>query len=93
MLFGDDLNENDNQNYSTYFELLYPFTYKEYSLSAFVGGTGNSGSYADRAAVVNTGISLERPIAINSNYSLALNTSLIVNPDAGNIFLVVGITF
>jgi hypothetical protein len=93
MLYGDDLNENDHQNYSTYFEVLYPFTVQDYSVSAFVAGTGNKGYYGSKASVVNAGLSVGRSLAVSSNYSLGLNASFIVNPNAEDVFFVVGITF
>ena len=93
LVYGADLNQNGNQNLSSYFELLYPFSFKDYSLSAFVGATANKGYYAEKPAVVNTGLSLERPIAVSDSFSFNLNTSFIVNPRAEDVFLVVGLTF
>ncbi len=93
MLYGADTDDNDNQNYSTYLELMYPFTYKDYTLSAFVGGTANAGFYGTKASVVNAGISMARPIQLSENYALGLNASFIVNPNADNVFIVVGIAF
>lgn len=93
MIFGDDLNVNQRQNHSTYFEVAYPFQYKDFSLTAFVGGTGNRGCFADEAAIVNTGISVDWPFVLNERYSLGLSTSFVVNPCAGDAFFVAGITF
>ncbi len=93
LVYGADLNQNGNQNLSTYFELLYPFTVKNYELSAFVGGTGNKGYYADQAAVVNTGISLMRPIEVTDRFAFDLNMCFAVNPRAEDAFFIVGVTF
>ena len=79
-------------------------TYIEASYAAdqftlFVGGVmgddpaegETSGFYGtDGDGLVNVGISLERDIQLSSTYSLPVNSSLIVNPDAGNVFLTFG---
>ncbi len=93
LVYGADLNSNGNQNLSTYFELLYPFSIKDYSLSAFVGATGNKGYYAEKAAFVNTGISLVRPVEVTDRFAFDLNMSFIVNPRAEDAFFIVGLTF
>lgn len=74
-------------------------TYVEASYAAdqftlFVGGvTGDDdGFYGTKEGdgLVNVGISLEREIQLSSTYSLPVNSSLVVNPDAGNVFLTFG---
>lgn len=93
LVYGADLNQNLNQNYSTYFELLYPFSFKDYSLSAFVGATANKGYYADKPSFVNTGVSMVRRIEVSDRFSFNLNSTIVVNPKAEDVFFIVGLTF
>jgi hypothetical protein len=61
-------------------------------LDAFVGFTPASGLYCDKAGVVNLGISAVRKIAVTDKFELPLKASLITNPQAQNIYFVIGIT-
>ena len=73
-------------------------TYIEASYAAdqftlFVGGvTGDNGvAYGKEGeGLVNVGISLESEIQLSSTYSLPVNSSLILNPDAESVFLTFG---
>ncbi len=68
-------------------------SYAADQFSLFVGGVmgDDDGFYGtDGDGLVNVGISLERDIQLSSTYSLPVNSSLIVNPDAGNVFLTFG---
>ena len=73
-------------------------TYVEASYAAdqftlFVGGvTGDNakGAYGTEEGLVNVGITLESEIQLSSTYSLPVNSSLILNPDAESVFLTFG---
>lgn len=91
-IYGADLDENADQNYSTYLEANYPFTFKDYTCAFFVGGTTHKGYYANDAAFVNTGFKVAYPIKITETFSLPVNMSLIHHPYNHDMFFVVGIS-
>jgi hypothetical protein len=92
-LFGDDLDDNDNNFYSTYFELGYSKQIGFCMLELFVGGSPKEGYYSSGPAVVNVGVSLSKEIKITESFSLPLFTSLVVNPHSQDLFLIFGIQF
>jgi len=100
-IYGNDAKRMDGSNlFSTYIEAGYSFDIKETSCNAFLGYTptkpdlenGMPGYYGDDAGIINLGISAEKEIKITDHFCLPLKASLITNPQAENIFLVVGVT-
>lgn len=84
---------NSTNNYSTYFEISYPFTVKGIGVKPFVGAIPfGSGWYGPYGGVVNAGFTLSKSIKITDKYELPVFTSLIANPQAQNLFLVFGIS-
>lgn len=88
-LFGDKNEETGNPYFSTYLELKYPFTMCKIEIAPFCGLTPFKGFYADRFAVINTGISMSKSFKISSKLSLPINASYIFNPNQNNHFFVV----
>ncbi len=93
MLYGADLDMNDENYYSTYIELDYNFAIGETEASAFIGITPSEGLYADDFSIVNLGINVSREINVTDKFSVPLFGSLSINPDSENIFFVVGVSF
>lgn len=100
-IYGDDAKRNDGSNlFSTYIEAGYCFEVGETSCNAFLGYTPTkpdlenelTGYYGDDAGIINLGISAEKEIKITDHFSLPIKASLITNPQAENIFLVVGVS-
>ncbi|MCW3786628.1 hypothetical protein [Plebeiibacterium sediminum] len=91
-VYGADLDANGDQNFSSYFELMYPFTAGDYDLSITMGGTVDEGYYGDKAGIVNLSLGASRSIKITESFSIPLNTAFIVNPLAKDLFFVVGIS-
>jgi len=79
---------------SLYFELGYGNTFKDVDYNIFVGaGTGNYYLYGKNNndfGVVNFGISLAKEIPLTDKFSLPISGSIITNPTAESIFMVVG---
>jgi len=77
---------------STYLEASYDTN----DFTIFAGGVvGDDDDYylsEDGTGLINVGISLAKEIQLSSTYSLPVNTSLVLNPDAGNVFLTFGFT-
>jgi hypothetical protein len=98
--YGDDANKlhtNGTTNgiqYSTYAELGYTFK----NADAFIGfnltkpnkARGESGFYGDSLGVVNLGITVVKKIKISNSFTIPLSGSLIANPEAEKIFMVIG---
>ncbi len=93
---NDDGSEGDIQ-FSTYAEIAYTFKY----VDVFMGinctspdkDKGETGYYGDSFGVVNLGLTTSKDIVITDKFSLPLTASLITNPQAEKIYLVVGLSF
>jgi len=77
---------------STYLEASYDTN----NFTIFAGGVvGDDDDYylsEDGTGLINVGISMSKDIQLSSSFSLPVNTSLVLNPDAGNVFLTFGFT-
>jgi len=99
-LYGNDhnygydpaLNIDSKNYYSTYIELGYSVKVSGQNLDIFGGLTPSSGYYGNGFGFINLGIKGYRSIKITDNFSLPIYTSLITNPQAEKIYLVLGIT-
>jgi len=81
-------------NYSTYFEVSYPFTVKGIGIKLFAGGIPfGSGWYGPYGGVVNAGLTISKSIKISKEYELPIYSSVISNPQAQSVFLVFGASF
>jgi len=86
--WGADRKQNTlEQNFSSYFEAKYEKAYGLYKASAFAGMTVGKGFYASRAAVVNLGIGLSKPLAISSSFSIPAKIEFILNPETQNVYV------
>ena len=102
-----DFNQKTGIQYSTYFELGYPFQVKTVDISTFIGFNatsprkadsdtgykGETGFYGTVFGVVNLGFTASKAVQITKKYALPMMVSLITNPQAGNIYFVFGISF
>jgi hypothetical protein len=80
-------------NYSTYFEVSYPFNVKGIGIKLFTGGIPyGSGWYGPYGGVVNAGLTLSKPIRISKEFEMPVYASVISNPQTQSIFLIFGIT-
>lgn len=94
-LLGDRNEETDKPFYSTYLELKYPFTVLGIETEPFAGLTPFRGYYAEKFAVINTGISFSKSFELSSTLSIPINLSIIANPHQNTQFFVLssGIVF
>ncbi|MEI6124090.1 MAG: hypothetical protein WCQ95_10750 [Bacteroidota bacterium] len=88
---------NYKNRYSTYIELGYSFTIKQFNFDVFAGATPFSSAYSSPAytggfAVVNTGVTAYRNIKITEHFSLPLKASVIYNPQSSGFHFVFGLT-
>lgn len=91
--YGADKDENNKNYYSTYLEAAYTLSLDNSEVRFFLGGTTGCGFYSDKAAIVNAGLTASHNLKITDSFSLPVYTSLIVNPDVNDVFLVLGLTF
>lgn len=88
-LMGDQNKATGHPFFSSYLEFSYPFTVSEIEISPFLGFTPFRGYYADRFAVINSGISFSKSFKISSVLSIPIKASYIFNPNRNNQFFVI----
>lgn len=86
---------------SKYLEIGYTKKYSNMDMKLFVGGTldnpnrdnGEIGFYGNKSyGIINIGCKLSKEIKITNDFSLPIQTQLIVNPESERIFIVFGFT-
>lgn len=87
-IFGDKNEETGKAFYSTYLELKYPFTVFGIETEPFAGLTPFRGYYADKFALINTGISLSKEIDLKLPFTFPLSLSFISNPYSKQSFVI-----
>ncbi|HIB78289.1 MAG TPA: hypothetical protein EYO58_11925 [Flavobacteriales bacterium] len=48
--------------------------------------------FTDEEGIIHLGVGLSKDMPLSKSLSLPVNTSLIINPDAGNVILTSGVT-
>lgn len=79
-LAGDKNEETGKPSYSTYLELKYPVSFLKLEAEPFVGLTPFKGLYADKFAVVNSGIVLTKKIKLSDSLSIPIVLTYTYNP-------------
>lgn len=87
-IFGDKNEETGNPFFSTYIELKYPFSVFGIETEPFAGLTPFRGYYADKIAVIDTGISFSKEIDLKLPFTFPLSLSFISNPDSKQSFVI-----
>lgn len=87
----------DDENYSTYIELCYPFTVKSVNMKAIVGAApwyspAFLPSENRSFSVCNVAIGAEKSIKCSEKFSIPLFSQLIFNPATEDIFMVFGVS-
>ncbi len=100
-LYGADGKDERGENYmAKYLEVGYSGSTSDFEYSLFAGfalddpktDLGGIGWYGEKAGLINLGIGLSKEFKF-AGKSLPVSSSLIFNPEAGNIYLVFGISF
>jgi len=92
MLYGDDLDANGNQQYSSYFETKYNLSIQKTSFDVFMGFTNGNSFYDEDFNIVNLGVTASRVLFSNRRIRIPIKTSLIGNPAKKNIHFSVKIS-
>jgi hypothetical protein len=90
--YPDDSTKWGDQRYSTYFEVLYPFSIGENGLDLFIGGTPTQNAYGNGPGIINIGITGYRSVKITESFELPVKAQLVANPQSEKVYLVIGIT-
>ncbi len=100
-LYGaDGINESGDNYNAKYIEIGYLGSYQEFEFSLFAGlapdnpqtDEGGIGWYGDDAGLINLGFTLGKDVDF-AGKKFPVFSSLIFNPEAGNIHIVAGISF
>jgi hypothetical protein len=97
---ADGVNEKGENYNAKYIELGYNKSINDFDMSAFIGvapddpktDQGGEGWYGDSAGIINLGLTVSTTRKL-ADYSLPVFSSLIFNPEAGNFYIVVGLSF
>lgn len=98
---ADGTDSNGDPYYAKYAEIGYTHAFSDADMKVFMGAAldnprtskGWYGYYGPSGGIVNLGLTLAKKIKITDSYSLPVNSSLIVNPESQNIYIVFGLTF
>ena len=93
MVYGDDINTENNKNYySTYVELGYSTEIENNTLDLFLGFNMFESYYGDQFGIVNAGLTASRNLKLNETFEIPVQASIITNPMANSLFLNFGFT-
>lgn len=95
VFYGNDLDAQNKNIYSTYLELSYPIQVQNINIETFIGGVINDkpNLYADGAGVINLGFKASKQIKVSDEYSLGAFFSMVINPKYENVHLIFGLNF
>ena len=92
MIWGDDLNEQGKNNYSTYVELAYNNTTDDMTTQLLVGYNLWQSMYSNHAGIVNIEAAADYRVAQSGSFSINCNTRFIYNPIRTNIYFGAGVS-
>lgn len=91
MVYGDDLNpKNQNNYYSTYFELCYKIQLYQTDIRLFLGLNAFDGYYGDKFGVINTGLTAINYLKITNDKEIPVQATFIANPMHKNYYILFG---
>jgi len=92
MVWGDDLDGQGKNNYSTYIELAYNNTIEDMTTQLLVGYNVWQSMYSESAGIVNIEATADYKIMQSGSFSLNCNTRFIYNPIRTDIYFGGGIS-
>lgn len=96
MLGGNDLKEDGDRQFSSYFELAYTFPVKEFEVEVAAGFTPFDSFYqaeSDGFNMINLSVKGSYDIKFNDKFSLPVFAQLVLNPNAEDIHVAFGLSF
>lgn len=92
LVAGNDYKENDKRAWSSYIELIYPFSAKGIDFEIEGGITPWEGAYADKFNVTNIALKATKEIKLNDSFSLPIFGQLGTNPFEKQVYFVFGLS-
>ncbi len=93
MVAGDLDKSGDDQMYSTYINLAYPFAVSGVDCTASVGITPWEGAYASQFDVASVALCASKSIAISDKFELPIFVEVSAAPANHDAYLVAGVSF
>ena len=90
-VFFGDTDDDDNPYYSTFLEVSYLFTLKNFDSELRLGFTPSEGMYADKANICEAAFRMEREIEFPQDFALKFISELTLNPVTKGLYLVGGV--
>ncbi|MEN8120844.1 MAG: hypothetical protein ABFS35_10880 [Bacteroidota bacterium] len=86
---------NEESNYSTYFELMYPFSIGSVDLEFAIGGTTHDSYFyaTEGAALTNISLKSSKAIKVTNDFELPVSFQLVVNPELKSVYSVFVLSF
>jgi len=92
LIWGRDLDEHGDQNYSSYMELAYPIQVDAMHVQLFAGlNVFENSVYGEHTNIVNMGLTVTKQIDINEKLQIPVWATVALNPEAQIANLIVGI--
>lgn len=100
-VYGADGVDEKGENYNAkYLEIGYSTSLQNTGIEAFAGmaldnpkiDQGAEGWYGNSSGIINLGVTLSRKIQFSEKITIPAFSSIILNPEAGNIFMVIGLS-
>ncbi|HPB02470.1 MAG TPA: hypothetical protein PLZ67_05905 [Bacteroidales bacterium] len=88
--FGDS-DDDDNPYYSTFLEVSYLFTLKNFDSELRLGFTPAEGMYADKTSICEAAFRMEKEIEFPQDFALKFISELTLNPVTKGLYLVGGV--
>lgn len=86
MVWGSDLDDNNENYYSTYLQMGYNKDFNDMSTSFILGYSPWESMYGSEAGLVNIETSADCKVLEKENLSMSINTKFIYNPVISNIY-------
>lgn len=94
LIWGRDLDENNNQNFSSYFELNYRVRVNKTDVTFNLGTNVFANAlYADHTNIVDIGLTASQEFKINEQVKIPVWAKVAINPDAEKANLIIGFNF
>lgn len=90
-----DSSYSSQNNYSTYLEMIFPFSVGETEISLVAGGVLQESAFymTDGVALINLGVALSKDIKLTDLFSLPISFALTANPELESVYTVFKISF
>lgn len=94
LIWGRDLDQHKNQNYSSYLGLDYPVRIRDIKIKFNLGlNVFENSLYGEHTNIVDLGLTASRNLKVNTELQIPIWAKLAINPEAETANLIVGFSF